>query len=107
MSPYDSAEDTDEEVILGDDPVSPMEAAAVRSSRLGNRALGAVSTASGVSPEARKKLLERQEGERHLATPKMAQAGQWIPARPTSYVRNLDSEEEDTIMTDKLDDSVI
>ncbi len=91
---YDSNDDTDDELILGDDPIRC--GVTVWSSRLGPQ--GANLPTLKVIIEAKKKLLERQEGERHLVTSKMLRAGQWVPTQSISYVRNAELEEEDTIM---------
>ncbi len=93
-NPYDSNDDTDDELILGDDPIGC--GVTVWSSRLGPQ--GVNLPTPKVIIEAKKKLLERQEGERHLVTPKIPRAGQWVPTQSMSYVRNAESEEEDTIM---------
>ncbi len=82
INPYDSNDDTDDELILRDDLIEYR--VTVWSSRL--ELQGVNLPTLKVIIEAKKKLLERQEGERYLVTSKMPRAGQWAPTWFTSYV---------------------
>ncbi len=64
----------DDELILGDDLIRCK--VIVWSSRLGLQGVNLPTLK--VIIEAKKKLLERQEGKRYLATLKMPRVGQWV-----------------------------
>ncbi len=87
-------DNTDDELILGDDPIRC--GVTVWSSRLRPQRVNLLTPK--VIIKAKKKLLEKQEGERHLVTPKMPRVGQWALTQSTSYIWNTESEEENTIM---------
>ncbi len=69
---YDSSNNMDDELILRDDLIRC--GVTVRSSRLGPQ--GVNLPIPKVIIEAKKKLLERQEGKRHLVTLKIPRVGQ-------------------------------
>ncbi len=93
---YDLSDNTNDELILGDNLIRCE--VTVRSSRLGLQ--GVNFPTLKVIIEAKKKLLERQEGEQYLATLKMPRVGQWVLTQSTSYIWNAESEEEDIIITE-------
>ncbi len=72
INPYDSSKNTDNEVILRDDLIGYR--VTVWSSRLGPQGVNLPTLK--VIIKVKKKLLERQEGKKHLVTPKMLRAGQ-------------------------------
>ncbi len=73
---YDSNNNTDDELILRDNLIRYR--AAVKFFKIGPHIERVNLPTSKVAVEAKKKLLERKEGEKYLVTPKMPRAGQWI-----------------------------
>ena len=105
---YDVEEDTEDELIAVECPAE--RGVTIQTAKIGSlEAEGDRAHSKVAFDETKKKLLAKQEAERHLAAPKTARTRSWMLEKPLSYIRNVSSkkkqdvveEEQDVVMDDE------